>query len=196
MNQKYIDMIYYDNHLEHHGVLGQKWGVENGPPYPLGRDVQETLANGEFGTLKSTLRESAGNKTNNNASNEPNDKVSNLKKLYSESRSDYEKECEKVIDERVSEADINKCIDLYIDYVFSGNKAGSYKKAEEREIKAWNKYDSEVKKISENIFGDEGNKSLNSKFGGSSDTINMTLKRKLSKKIIDSSTRKLMALYS
>lgn len=22
--------------LQHHGILGQKWGVRNGPPYPLG----------------------------------------------------------------------------------------------------------------------------------------------------------------
>lgn len=27
--------IVYDNHLEHHGILGQKWGNQNGPPYPL-----------------------------------------------------------------------------------------------------------------------------------------------------------------
>lgn len=24
--------------LEHHGILGQKWGITNGPPYPLGSD--------------------------------------------------------------------------------------------------------------------------------------------------------------
>ena len=26
----------YRNYLAHHGILGMKWGVKNGPPYPLG----------------------------------------------------------------------------------------------------------------------------------------------------------------
>ena len=29
-------------HLEHHGILGQKWGVKNGPPYPLGDGAYST----------------------------------------------------------------------------------------------------------------------------------------------------------
>lgn len=29
-------MRYYGNELYHHGILGQKWGKLNGPPYPLG----------------------------------------------------------------------------------------------------------------------------------------------------------------
>lgn len=28
----------YDDHLVHHGILGQKWGHRNGPPYPLSAD--------------------------------------------------------------------------------------------------------------------------------------------------------------
>lgn len=28
--------IVYDEYLSHHGILGQKWGKMNGPPYPLG----------------------------------------------------------------------------------------------------------------------------------------------------------------
>ena len=29
-------MFMNNNYLYHHGILGQKWGVKNGPPYPLG----------------------------------------------------------------------------------------------------------------------------------------------------------------
>ena len=27
--------LYQDLYIEHHGIQGQKWGVRNGPPYPL-----------------------------------------------------------------------------------------------------------------------------------------------------------------
>ena len=27
--------IYWNDELYHHGVKNQKWGVRNGPPYPL-----------------------------------------------------------------------------------------------------------------------------------------------------------------
>ena len=26
---------YYNDYISHHGILNQKWGVRNGPPYPL-----------------------------------------------------------------------------------------------------------------------------------------------------------------
>ena len=26
----------YRSYLSHHGIMGQKWGIRNGPPYPLG----------------------------------------------------------------------------------------------------------------------------------------------------------------
>ncbi len=35
MNTKY---------LSHHGIKGQKWGVRNGPPYPLGPSQHSTAS--------------------------------------------------------------------------------------------------------------------------------------------------------
>ncbi len=31
----YYEVTYSNNYLSHHGILGQKWGKKNGPPYPL-----------------------------------------------------------------------------------------------------------------------------------------------------------------
>lgn len=30
-----MQLVYYSDLLEHHGIKGQKWGERNGPPYPL-----------------------------------------------------------------------------------------------------------------------------------------------------------------
>lgn len=36
MNDIYVGTLFSDAYLEHHGILGMKWGIKNGPPYPLG----------------------------------------------------------------------------------------------------------------------------------------------------------------
>lgn len=68
-------MIYSDVHLEHHGIQGQKWGVENGPPYPLGKDVYNTLR--KYDRKASKYEKNAGSYT-----------VSGLKR-YTKSKNDY-----------------------------------------------------------------------------------------------------------
>lgn len=35
----YCSMYSRNAELYHHGIKGQKWGVQNGPPYPLGSDI-------------------------------------------------------------------------------------------------------------------------------------------------------------
>ncbi len=46
------------NTLEHHGIKGQKWGVKNGPPYPLDK-------NKELSIIKSSKYISLNNKIRN-----------------------------------------------------------------------------------------------------------------------------------
>lgn len=43
---------FYNEYISHHGVLNQKWGVRNGPPYPLGSDKStgKRLKKGDSGT--------------------------------------------------------------------------------------------------------------------------------------------------
>lgn len=33
-----MDSQFYEKFIKHHGILGQKWGVRNGPPYPLSKE--------------------------------------------------------------------------------------------------------------------------------------------------------------
>lgn len=40
--------------LAHHGVKGQKWGVRNGPPYPIKRDNVKVEKTEKPGIIKST----------------------------------------------------------------------------------------------------------------------------------------------
>ena len=36
-------IVIYKNELYHHGIEGQKWGVRNGPPYPLDRSTSRAI---------------------------------------------------------------------------------------------------------------------------------------------------------
>ena len=39
MNKYQSTPDYYRDYISHHGIQGQKWGVKNGPPYPLGSNI-------------------------------------------------------------------------------------------------------------------------------------------------------------
>lgn len=42
VNDFYIGM-YEDQYLAHHGVDGMKWGIQNGPPYPLDKQTHDKV---------------------------------------------------------------------------------------------------------------------------------------------------------
>ena len=43
MNIYYIAGYPVSDSLYHHGIKGQQWGVQNGPPYPLGSDITKRI---------------------------------------------------------------------------------------------------------------------------------------------------------
>ena len=44
---------FYNDYISHHGRLNQKWGVRNGPPYPLDREtVGKAYGKGSSGLFK------------------------------------------------------------------------------------------------------------------------------------------------
>lgn len=43
---KVINKLLSLNELHHHGIKGQKWGVKNGPPYPLSKDKHDSIVGG------------------------------------------------------------------------------------------------------------------------------------------------------
>ena len=82
------NVIFKDDYLEHHGILGQKWGHRNGPPYPL--DANDHSAAEKKAGWKKSL--DAGSKVRstvkkvNDASKSWNNKVSDADYKYMNER--------------------------------------------------------------------------------------------------------------
>lgn len=53
---------FYNEYISHHGILNQKWGVKNGPPYPLGSDKStgKRLKKGDSGTGSISISKKSG----------------------------------------------------------------------------------------------------------------------------------------
>lgn len=49
----------YDDYIMHHGVKGQKWGVRNGPPYPLDEKTKSEIDN--FNSKRKEVRSGMSN---------------------------------------------------------------------------------------------------------------------------------------
>ncbi|MCI8569718.1 MAG: hypothetical protein HFH39_11740 [Lachnospiraceae bacterium] len=75
--------------LAHHGIKGQKWGVKNGPPYPLDRkDKNKVKKTEKPGIIKTTItghstppKQSAPNSIIDHLSDKGNIKTRGLKKM-------------------------------------------------------------------------------------------------------------------
>ena len=59
----YTSMYSRNAELYHHGIQGQKWGVRNGPPYPLGSDVSTGSRLRKIGSSKDLGGEEVKKKT-------------------------------------------------------------------------------------------------------------------------------------
>lgn len=46
-----------ERYLEHHGIKGQKWGVKNGPPYPLDQNTHDLVVNADKQLSKEEIRQ-------------------------------------------------------------------------------------------------------------------------------------------
>lgn len=63
----------YDNTFEHHGILGQKWGVKNGPPYPLDENSGSN-SSGKHGGDKKKSGSSGSSGSNSSGKHESDNK--------------------------------------------------------------------------------------------------------------------------
>ena len=68
-------IIYFD-YLSHHGILGQKWGKRNGPPYPLG------VSDHSSSEKKAGWRKSLDRKKNSKSDKKSSFKLTDKQKKY------------------------------------------------------------------------------------------------------------------
>lgn len=66
------------DYLEHHGIPRQKWGVKNGPPYPLDRKTHNRVVKGTSGKSKTKASKKTESTTNTLSSKNSNSTIDKL----------------------------------------------------------------------------------------------------------------------
>lgn len=120
-----MGVTYNDYWLAHHGIEGQKWGVQNGPPYPLDK--------------KTSI------KVKKNASNNATTSLSEgtFMKLWADSVESWKKYCDPIFDRYIDDV-LNS--DAYWEAYGRDAKTGGHESDDLYE-KACNKAHNEVAKL-------------------------------------------------
>lgn len=98
---------FSNDYLSHHGILGQKWGKKNGPPYPL--DAEDHSASEKKSDWKKSLRtkrlESANRAARRDADDLRNHGYNSEAKAVEDVANKREKKIEKSIEKDKAKAD-------------------------------------------------------------------------------------------
>lgn len=102
----YTSMYSRNAELYHHGIKGQKWGVENGPPYPLSSDVSTGKRLKKVEKLEKKIEQNRGymkehedyykNKADREAAMKKNDRDQKVKKTIDNTVRKIEKANKKI----------------------------------------------------------------------------------------------------
>lgn len=70
----------YRSYLSHHGIMGQKWGIRNGPPYPLDfkshtASEKKHMSSTTYGSSKKSSEQSQSKKPKDNMDHSKSDKT-------------------------------------------------------------------------------------------------------------------------
>lgn len=105
-------MVYDSTYLSHHGILGQKWGDKNGPPYPLKKSAYSSA---EKSARKSTISRinSAINTRNKRREEERVKKAEEKKQAEEKSKQEEREQLKQSVMKSRSPAMIYKHADLF-----------------------------------------------------------------------------------